>query len=158
MSSKHTFVENNVSDQDYNINQNTSILNSFFPFFHDLSPSHPIPSILVGHTTFCISLYLPAFSLFYMISLSSTSFSKYSHYLSCTHVHSTSASPLQLCLQIALPNYQSTVIVIFFFLLLYSTNNTTGIENRLFFSFIKLLLPCRSLLMYFLFPAYSVFC
>lgn len=94
MSSKHTFVENNVSDQDYNINQNTSILNSFFPFFHDLSPSHPIPSILVGHTTFCISLYLPAFSLFYMISLSSTSFSKYSHYLSCTHVHSTSASPL----------------------------------------------------------------
>lgn len=33
MSSKHTFVENNVSDQDYNINQNTSILNSFFPSF-----------------------------------------------------------------------------------------------------------------------------
>lgn len=57
MSSKHMFVENNMSDQDYNINQNTI----FFPFFHDLSPSHPIPSILVGHTTFCISPYLPAF-------------------------------------------------------------------------------------------------
>lgn len=65
MSSKHTFVENNMSDQDYNINQNMI----FFPFFHDLSPSHPIPSILVSHTTLCFSLYLPAFSLFCMASV-----------------------------------------------------------------------------------------